>query len=322
MRHIPVLLNEVVEALRLKSNANIVDCTLGDGGHSEAILEKTGPDGKLMGMDADAESLLRAKRYLYRYGDRVIYIRDNFVNLKKAIEENNFEPVDGMLMDLGWSMPQFSERGRGFSFDRDEPLDMRYDPNSQFPRPTRLRRSRGGRAIPNFQNDIKTAADIVNKFSKTELAQIFKKFGEEKFSREIASAITEARKKFPIERTGQLNEIILDVYRTKLKTEKEVPWIGGLHPATKVYQALRIAVNQELEMLKKALPQAVEILAKKGRLAVITFHSLEDRIVKQYFQTPGLKCAVINKKPIVAGAEELKNNPRARSAKLRIIEKQ
>lgn len=300
-RHIPVLLNEVIEALRLKPNANIVDCTLGDGGHSEAILDKTGPEGKLMGMDADAESLLRAKRYLYRYGDRVIYARDNFVNLKKAVEENNFEPVDGVLMDLGWSMPQFSERGRGFSFDKDEPLDMRFNISTE--------------------NNETTAGQLINQSSKTELVQIFKKFGEEKFSREIAEAIVEARKKFPIERTGQLNEIILNVYRTILKTEKEVPWVGGLHPATKVYQALRIAVNQELEMLKKTLPQAVDVLAKKGRLAVITFHSLEDRIVKQYFQTLGAKCTVINKKPIIAGQEELKKNPRARSAKLRIIEK-
>jgi len=300
-RHIPVLLNEVIEALRLKPNANIVDCTLGDGGHSEAILEKTGPNGKVMGMDADAESLLRAKRYLYRYGDRVIYTRDNFVNLTKAIEENNFEQVDGVLMDLGWSMPQFSERGRGFSFDKDEPLDMRFNISTE--------------------NNETTAAQLIKQSSKTELVQIFKKYGEEKFSREIAGAIVEARKKFPIERTGQLNEIILDVYRTILKTEKEVPWVGGLHPATKVYQALRIAVNQELEMLKKSLPQAVEILAAKGRLAVITFHSLEDRIVKQYFQTLGPEYNLIVKKPIIAGEEELKNNPRARSAKLRIVEK-
>lgn len=301
-RHIPVLLNEVIEALRLKPNANVVDCTLGDGGHSEAILEKTGPNGRVMGIDTDAESLLRAKRYLYRYGDRVIYVRDNFVNLKKAVEENNFEPVDGVLMDLGWSMPQFSERGRGFSFNplnsEGEPLDMRFDTNN----PT-------------------TAADIIKNSNKEELAGIFKKFGEEKFSREIASAIVEARKKYPIEKTGQLNEIILNVYRTILKTEKEVPWVGGLHPATKVYQALRIAVNRELEVLKSVLPQAVEILAPRGRLAVITFHSLEDRIVKQYFQTISRECVVITKKLIVADMEELNENPRARSAKLRVVEK-
>ncbi|PIT88280.1 MAG: 16S rRNA (cytosine(1402)-N(4))-methyltransferase [Candidatus Magasanikbacteria bacterium CG10_big_fil_rev_8_21_14_0_10_36_32] len=301
-RHIPVLLNEVIEALSLKPNANIIDCTLGDGGHSEAILEITGSNGKIMGMDADAESLLRAKRYLYRYGDRVIYVRDNFVNLKKAVEENSFKQVDGVLMDLGWSMPQFFERGRGFSFNpvnsEGEPLDMRFDTNNST-----------------------TAADIIKNSNKEELAGIFKKFGEEKFSREIASAIVTARKKNPIETTGQLNEIILDVYRTKLQTEKEVPWVGGLHPATKVYQALRVAVNRELEMLSMSLPQAIEVLAPQGRLAVITFHSLEDRIVKQYFQTLGDKCVVINKKPIIAGEEELKNNPRARSAKLRIIEK-
>lgn len=281
----------------------MVDCTLGDGGHSEAILEKTAPKGKVLGMDADTESLLRAKRILYRFGERIIFVRDNFINLEKTVIENEFKPVNGVLMDLGWSMSQFAERGRGFSFEKDEPLDMRYyQPASG-------------------DSGAMTAEKLLNQADVTELEEIFKKFGEEELSREIAEAIVAARKAAPIERTNQLNEVVLGVYRKKLKSNKDIPWVGGLHPATKVYQALRIAVNRELEALKQALPQAVEILAPQGRLAVITFHSLEDRIVKHYFQSLGLECSLITKKPIIVQKEELIKNPRARSAKLRVIEK-
>jgi len=307
MRHTPVLLNEVLDGLRLKPGDNVVDCTLGDGGHAEAVLEKTAPDGRLLGIDADAESLLRAKRFLYSFGERVVYARDNFVNLKKIIAENNFYPVNAVLMDLGWSTPQFEERGRGFSFNPPaggEPLDMRYE--SQ---------------VPSCKSQ-ETAADLLNRLSEKELSAIFKNFGEEKLNREIAAAIVEERKKTAIEKTGQLVEIVLSVYRKKLKTKKDTPWIGGLHPATKVFQALRIAVNRELEVLKQALPQAAAALSPGGRLAVISFHSLEDRIVKQYFQSiDGRIGKVIAKKPLVASAEEIAANPRSRSAKLRIFEK-
>lgn len=305
MRHIPVLLNEIIESLQIKSGMNVVDCTLGDGGHAQAILEKIGPKGKLLGIDADAESILRAKRFLYNFGDRVIYARENFLNLKSIIEKNNFFPVNAILMDLGWSMPQFMERERGFSFEKDEPLDMRYD----------------------IASGQKTAKDILNQYDKEELANIFKIYGEEKLYVEIASAVVEFRKDKLMERTGELTEVILSVYRKKLRTDKEVPWIGGIHPATKVFQALRIAVNSELETLRQALPQAVESLAPGGRLAVISFHSLEDRIVKQYFrsingrQSNGVEFKIINKKPIIAGEEELAINFSARSAKLRVIEK-
>lgn len=167
-----------------------------------------------------------------------------------------------------------------------------------------------------------TAAEIVNSYSEKELADIFKNFGEENLHKEIAEAIVDFRKNKKIEKSGELAEIILQVYRTKLRTDKEIPWIGGLHPATKVFQALRMEVNHELENLKQALPQAVEMLASGGRLAVITFHSLEDRIVKQYFQTiAGKKVRLVNKKPISGTEEEIKLNPRARSAKLRVVEK-
>lgn len=299
MRHIPVLLAEVVEGLNLKNNSLVIDCTLGDAGHSEAILAKIGPKGKLLGIDADPESLLRAKNNLYKFEKQTIFVRDNFVNLEKIAKENNFANVDAILMDLGWSTPQFKERNRGFSFESDEPLDMRYSADVG-----------------------DTAADILDQYSLSELINIFKYYGEEKLSAEIAKSIVSTRSDKPIKTSAQLTEIILQVYRAKLKTDKEIPWVGGIHPATKVFQALRIAVNKELEVVRQALPQAIEVLKSGGRLAVITFHSLEDRIVKQYFVKNNNKVLkIINKKPLVASDAELKNNPSSRSAKLRIVEK-
>ncbi len=299
MRHVPVLSAEAIDSLQLVSGINVVDCTLGDAGHSEIILEKIAPKGKLLGLDMDAEAVLRSKRFLYRFEDRAIVVRDNFSNLKNVVENNNFKPVNAILMDLGWSTPQFEERGRGFSFLKDELLDMRYSPTEQ-----------------------ETAADIINNYSEQDLAGIFKNFGEEKLNKEIAKAVVDFRRNKKIEKTGEFTEIILQVYREKLHTDKEIPWIGGLHPATKIFQALRMEVNHELDNLKAVLPQAVELLVPGGRLAVITFHSLEDRIVKHFFQSiAGKTIKLVNKKPIIAGEEELKNNPRARSAKLRVIEK-
>lgn len=299
MRHVPVLLNEVLEGLNLNKNSKVIDCTLGDAGHSEAILDKIGPKGKLLGVDADPESLLRAKRNLYRYENQVIFVRDNFVNLKEIVAANNFENANAVLMDLGWSTPQFKERGRGFSFENDEPLDMRYSGVTG-----------------------ETATDIINEYSEAELEKILRYYGEENLSREVAKEIVGARAVSRIDHTAPLVEIILGVYRRKLKTTKEIPWVGGIHPATKVFQALRIAVNKELEVVKQVLPQAIDALASGGRLAVITFHSLEDRIVKQYFvKTQNKTIRIINKKPLIASEEELVNNPSSRSAKLRIVEK-
>lgn len=299
MRHIPVLLAEVVDGLNLKNNSLVIDCTLGDAGHSEAILAKIGPKGKLLGIDADPESLLRAKNNLYKFEKQTIFVRDNFVNLEKIAKENNFANVDAILMDLGWSTPQFKERNRGFSFESDEPLDMRYSADVG-----------------------DTAADILDQYSLSELINIFKYYGEEKLSAEIAKSIVSTRSDKPIKTSAQLTEIILQVYRAKLKTDKEIPWVGGIHPATKVFQALRIAVNKELEVVRQALPQALGTLKSGGRLAVITFHSLEDRIVKQYFVKNNNKILkIINKKPLVASDAELKNNSSSRSAKLRIVEK-
>lgn len=302
MRHVPVLLQEVVESLCLKPNMKIVDCTLGDAGHSDAMLEKLGSTGKLLAIDADPEAVLRAKQFLYKYENQVVFVRENFSHLQKIAEDHNFSPVHGILIDLGWSTPQFAERGRGFSFQEDEPLDMRYSGNAE-----------SGKL---------TAAELLEQKSESELEYIFRMFGEENLSKDIARAIVAERKNQKIESTGQFVEIILRVYREKLKSTKEIPWIGGLHPATKVFQALRIAVNEELGVLEEVLPQALQILHSGGRLAVITFHSLEDRIVKHYFKSQENKSIrIITKKPIVCGKAEYDANPPSRSAKLRVIEK-
>jgi len=304
MRHQPVLLTQVLEYLNIKPRMNVIDCTLGDGGHSEAILERIAPKGMLLGIDADVESVLRAKRYLYRFENNFVAVRDNFVNLKQIIEKNNFKPINAILIDLGWSSPQFEERGKGLSFkNSDEPLDMRYE-------------------VATVETTDGTASDIVNNYTEEELSKIFRRYGEEKLSKEIAKAIFESRKKEKIEKVGDLVEIILQVYRKKIGTDKKVPWIGGLHPATKVFQALRIVVNNELEVLKQVLPQAVDILEAEGRLAVISFHSLEDRIVKHYFRSLNEnEFKIITKKPVMADEEEVNGNVRARSAKMRVVEK-
>lgn len=302
-RHIPVLPAEVINALELAPGKNIIDCTLGDAGHSELILERTSPSGKLLGIDADPEALLRAKNFLHRFDGRVVHVRENFEHLESIVKEQSFGPIDGILMDFGWSSPQFEERKRGFSFqNKDEVLDMRYGASADVSR--------------------KTASEYIAEATEDELEEIFRVYGEERLSREIAKAVCVARKTQHIEIVGQLVEIVLQTYRTKLKTDKEIPWVGGLHPATKVFQALRIAVNDELGVIERVLPQAIEVLASGGVLAVITFHSLEDRIVKHYFKKhTGKNFTIITKKPIVAGEAEYASNPRARSAKLRVIKK-
>ena len=304
MRHVPVLLHEVMAALAPTANQNFIDGTVGDAGHSEKILGLIAPHGQLLAIDADPESLMRSKQNLYTFGDRVLYERANFSELERIVKEKQFGPVQGILLDLGWSSPQFEERGRGFSFTKDEPLDMRY-PGAQ------------------SMSDIMTAAELINNADKNELEQIFKNYGEENLAKEIAQAIVEARKTKTITKTSELVEIVLQVYRTKLKSTKEVPWIGGLHPATKVFQALRIAVNNELGVVEEVIPQALQVLAKGGRLAIITFHSLEDRIVKHTFKDLEAKkiATIITKKPIECSPEEGAANPRASSAKLRVLQK-
>ena len=301
MRHEAVLKSEVLESLDLSVGDRVVDATLGDGGHSEDILQIIGESGRLLGIDADPEAILRTKKFLKEYENKIIFVRDNFVNLQKIISENSFLKPNAILFDLGWSTPQFADRGRGLSFGNpEEKLDMRYD-----------------------SQKTKTAEEILNNYTREQLFRIFREYGEEKFSIEIAREITKTRKKQEIKKVGDLLDIILRVYRRKLKIKDDrMPWLGGINPATKVFQALRIEVNDELNVLREVLPQAVDVLAPGGKLAVISFHSLEDRIVKHFFKSQKDKTLkIINKKPIIATEQELSNNPRARSAKLRVVEK-
>lgn len=304
------MMAEVIDALNLKDGSVVVDATLGDAGHSEEILKRIGVNGKLIGFDADAEAILRAKQYLHPYENQLTLVRNNFLDLKNILLGLKIQKVNAILFDLGWSTPQFNERGRGFSFMKDEPLDMRYDNNA-------VVKNEAGE-----KSSALTAAEILNSYSKDDLFKVLHLYAEEKFAKEIAAAIVEERKRKPIVKTGDLNNIILEVYRQKLHSSADVPWLGGHHPSTQTFQALRIEVNHELDVIKQVLPQAIEILEPGGRLAVITFHSVEDRLVKQFLKSQENKTVnLINKKPIVAGADEVGQNPSSRSAKLRVAQK-
>jgi 16S rRNA (cytosine1402-N4)-methyltransferase len=301
--HKPVLLNETVEALQPQPGKHYVDCTLGSGGHASAILEKILPYGKLLGIDADPEAINMAKTRLADYINSTVIINDNFVNLETICRENNFSPVHGILFDLGLSSMQLEISERGFSFQHDGPLDMRFSPTQDL-----------------------TAADIVNDFPEERLSQIIKNYGEERYSKRIARHITKSR---PISSTLQLASII---------EKASGSHYGKIHPATRTFMALRIAVNHELENLAAALKQSINCLDHQGRLVVISYHSLEDRIVKQFMireskgcicppgtpicqcgHTPSLK--VVLKKLITPSLTEIKLNFRSRSAKLRVAER-
>ena len=288
--HIPVLLNEVLKYLNPQPNQNFVDATVGDGGHARVILENIAPNGKLIAIDRDVDSIIRAKSNLKEFENRVIFVNDSFGNISKIIEESGFNRIEGILFDFGMSTSQLENSGRGFSFQKDEILDMRYD--SKIPI---------------------TAEDILNDYGEIELFEIFKKLGEEPKSKIIARAIVNARKKKRIRTTKELVEIIEKVLRRR----------GKLHPATLIFQALRIEVNRELTEIEKALADIPKVLPNGGRTAFISFHSLEDRLIKIWAKDLSKKniIKILNKKPLTASAEELKANPKSRSAKLRVIEK-
>ncbi|MBU4351376.1 16S rRNA (cytosine(1402)-N(4))-methyltransferase RsmH [Candidatus Parcubacteria bacterium] len=293
--HAPVLLKEVVDWLGPKENENFIDATLGEAGHSLEILKKNGPKGKILGIEQDQEILAATIKTLNAsdYGHRIILVNDNFVNLKKIVADRNFSKIKGIVMDLGISSWQLQESGRGFSFLRDEPLIM----------------SLAGK-------EGLTADKIVNYWSKPELERIFKEFGQEKFAGRIAENIVLRRRVRQIKTTLELVEII----------KKAVPMNyerGRISPATRTFMALRITVNNELENLQIALPQAIDVLEKGGKLAVISFHSLEDKIVKHFFKAEEKKerVKVLTKKPIMASTQELQINQRSRSAKLRVVQK-
>jgi 16S rRNA (cytosine1402-N4)-methyltransferase len=288
--HTPVLLEETIEALAVQSGGRYIDCTLGGGGHAAAILERSSPGGQLLGIDADPEAIKLVRSRLEAYSGSTLLVNQNFVNLKEICTKYCFFPVHGILFDLGLSSLQLNGSGRGFSFQLDAPLDMRLHPSQQV-----------------------TAADIVNTSSEAELARLIKTFGEESHGGKIAHYIVRER---PIETTLKLAEIIEQAIGGRR---------GRIHPATKTFLALRIAVNQELEHLKSALQQAVDLLGFEGRLVVISYHSLEDRIVKQFTHEEAsgenARLKLVNKKVIIPSLAEVQFNPRSRSAKLRAAER-
>lgn len=283
MKHEPVLLKEVLEGLNLSPGVRAIDATLGLGGHAKELLQSTAPNGQLIGIDRDVRNLEEAKKRLAEYAERTTFFHASFGSLKDLA----IEPVDAILFDLGYSSVHVDEADRGFSFMRDGALDMRYDQSQEF-----------------------TAESLVNGWSREELEQLFRQYGEEPRSREIAKAILDARKKARITTTSQLADIVVSAVKRK----------GKPHPATQVFQAIRIAVNDEFGEIEKGLPAAVDLLKGGGRIAVITFHSLEDRLVKRFFKSRD-DLTIITKKPIKPSYQETRVNPRARSAKLRIAEK-
>ena len=286
--HVPVLLKEVIEYLDPHAGENFIDCTLGFAGHSKAILEKNGPSGKVLGIEWDEEKL-KTKNEKLKTEERLIVVNDSYANLKEIVGRENFQPVNGILLDLGMSSWDLEESGRGFSFQKDEPLDMRYSKNQDL-----------------------TAQEIINKWPEQKLAEIFRDYGQERFARNIAKKVVDIRHQQPIETTFQLVEAIRKGFPRGYR-------FGKGHFATKTFQALRIAVNDELGNLRSVLPQAIEVLAKGGRLAVISFHSLEDRVVKNFFKEEQQKntIKILTKKPLAPSLAETQRNPRARSAKLR-----
>ncbi|MBI2676951.1 MAG: 16S rRNA (cytosine(1402)-N(4))-methyltransferase RsmH [Candidatus Yanofskybacteria bacterium] len=294
MVHIPVLLDEVLEYLDPKPGQKFIDATIDGGGHSAAILGKIGPNGKVLGIEITPELFSAAKLKIENEKlKNLVVVNDSYVNLKKIAEENNFTGADGILFDLGMSSWHLDQSGRGFSFQKDEILDMRFNSETEF-----------------------SALEIVNTFSENDLKQIISEYGEERFAESIAKKIVEARKIKIIKTTLELVEII----------KNSVPvWYTNkrINPATKTFQALRIRVNQELENIAKGLDGALEILKKDGRAAVISFHALEDRVVKNKFKdfkNKGL-VEILTKKAVAPEYPDVKSNPRARSAKLRVFKK-
>lgn len=287
--HFPVMKEEVIQHLNPKPCENFVDCTVGEGGHAMAILERNGPNGKVLGVDSDPALIERLKLKIKgtSYDKRLILVCDNFANLNSIIERHGFGRISGVLFDLGLSSWHLEESRRGFSFLRDEPLDMRYNPQQNTP----------------------TAEAILNYWSAKDIERVLRVYGEERFSRRIAEEIVKAR---PLKTTVDL----------VMAVERATPaWYHRrrIHFATKTFQALRIAVNGELESLEKALPQAVNIMKSGGRLVVIAFHSLEDRIVKNFMRNKAKEgvLKILTKKPLRPSKEEIAKNPRSRSARLR-----
>ena len=307
-KHTSVLLKETVDGLAIKPDGIYVDATLGGGGHAYEVLKRLGDKGRLVGIDQDEAAIEAAGERLREFGDRVTIIRSNYCDMKSQLKSADIEKVDGIVLDLGVSSYQLDTAERGFSYRMDAPLDMRMDQRQQM-----------------------TAKDIVNTYSETELFRIIRDYGEDRFAKNIAKHIVQERTKKTIETTGQLSETISHAIPMKIQKTSG-------HPAKRTFQALRIELNHELDVLKNSLDEMIGLLNPGGRICIITFHSLEDRIVKSAFRKNENPCVcpshfpvcvcgnvsrgcVITKKPILPGEEELKDNSRAKSAKLRIFER-
>jgi 16S rRNA (cytosine1402-N4)-methyltransferase len=306
VEHVPVLLEEILGFLHGLPGGTFVDCTVGLGGHAQAILDRISPSGGLIAMDADEDALREARSNLAPYEDKVMYVRANYRKLSDTLQRLGVRDVAGIFLDLGMSSAQVENPSKGFSFSRGGPLDMRYDRRQPL-----------------------TAADIANGYPEKELVKILREFGEEKAARRIASRIVHRRGQSPISSTDELAELVVSATR---------PRRTRIHPATKTFQALRVAVNDELGSLSEALPQAIAVLRPGGRLIVLSYHSLEDRIVKQTFREfekgcicppsfPVCQCGrlpevnILTKKPIRPSLAEIRRNPRSRSARMRVCEK-
>jgi 16S rRNA (cytosine1402-N4)-methyltransferase len=315
LSHIPVLYQEALAGLQIKSGGHYIDATVGGGGHARGILTACAPDGRLLGIDADPTAVATAREQLAEFEERVVLVPGNFADLEEIALEHGFCPVDGIFLDLGLSSMQLEAAGRGFSFQLGGPLDMRFDPSTPL-------RQASGQGSAHRHSQTTTAADLVNTLPVEELAGILSRYGEERQARRIARAIVAER---PINTTGELADLV----------QRTVGRRRRIHPATRTFQALRIAVNNELECLAEALPQALRLLVPRGRLAVISFHSLEDRLVKEFFRNEAQDClcppevlictcghraalGIVTKKPISPSSDEVTANPHSRSAKLRI----
>jgi len=305
--HIPVLLKEAIDGLNIRDDGIYVDGTLGGAGHSYQIIKRL-TTGKLIGIDQDINAINKAKEVLRDYSDKTILVHDNYVNIKKILFNLGIEKVDGILLDIGVSSHQLDQEERGFSYNKEAPLDMRMDNTRQF-----------------------SAWDVVNKYSQEDLEKVIWKYGEERWAKRIAEFIVNERKIISIDTTLDLVNIIKKAIPKRVRME-------GHHPAKKTFQAIRIEVNEELDVLEKSIPTMCGLLNKGGRLCIITFHSLEDRIVKEEFKELNKECIcppefpvcvcdkkrevkIITKKPIIPTVDEINRNPRARSSKLRIVER-
>ena len=306
--HKSVMLKETVDLLNVRPGGIFLDGTVGGGGHASEILRRLSGTGKLIGIDQDEDAIRAASERLSEYSDRVILVHANYVDFKSVLRKLNVEKLDGILLDLGVSSHQFDEAERGFSYRTDAPLDMRMDRSQE-----------------------RTAKDIINTYTEAELYRMIRDYGEDPFAKNIAKHIVNAREQAPVETTQQLVEIIRQAIPARIRSK------GG-HPAKQTFQAVRIELNRELDVLKASLSDMIDTLSPGGRMAVITFHSLEDRIVKQAFRTAENPCIcppdfpvcmcgrkslgkVVTGKPLTASKEETEENPRAKSAKLRVFEK-